>query len=57
MAKQVGGSYKVKNPGILKLYKKLMHLLGDFDKCRVKHVRREENVEADKLSRLTLKNN
>jgi len=57
MAKQVGGSYKVKNPGILKLYKKLMHLLGDFDMCRVKHVRREENVEADKLSRLTLKNN
>lgn len=56
LAKQIGGSYKVKNPGILKLYKKLTKLLGDFDKWRVKHVGREENVEADKLSRMALKN-
>ena len=55
MAKQVDGSYKVKNPGILKLHKELKGILDGFEKWRVKHVRREQNKEADTLSRLSLK--
>jgi len=55
MAKQINGRYRVKNPGIKKLYREVMDLLGGFEKWQVKHVPREENTEADRLSKLALK--
>jgi 2-C-methyl-D-erythritol 2,4-cyclodiphosphate synthase len=55
MEKQLKGSYKIKNPGILNLYRELMTLLIGFKSWDVKHVGREENEEADRLSKLALK--
>ncbi len=55
MAKQVNGSYRVKNPGILKLYRKLIVRLSKFKEFRMRSVPRLENIEADKLSKLALK--
>ena len=55
LEKQLKGSYKVKNPGILNLYQELMVLLMGFKKWEVRHVGREENTEADMLSKLALK--
>jgi len=54
MERQMNGSYKVKNQGILKLYYELMGVLRKFNKWQMKHVPREENTEADKLSKLAL---
>ncbi len=55
MANQVNGVYKVKNARILKLYQELKRLLGGFDKWKIEFVPREENTEADKMSKLALK--
>ena len=55
LSKQIGGSYRVKNPGILKLYKRLSEILSGFEKWKVKHVSRVENEEADRLSKAALK--
>ena len=55
MAKQLKREYKVKNPGILNLYQELMMLLMEFKSWEVQHVGREENAEADKLSKIALK--
>ena len=54
LARQINGSYKVRNPRILNLYSKLMELLASFKAWRVDQVRREDNERADYLSRLTL---
>jgi 2-C-methyl-D-erythritol 2,4-cyclodiphosphate synthase len=55
LAKQLNGSYKVKSDRILKLCLELRGLLSGFKVWRVKHVRRSENEEADRLSKLALK--
>jgi 2-C-methyl-D-erythritol 2,4-cyclodiphosphate synthase len=55
MERQVNGSYKVKNPGILNLYQELMILLMGFKGWQMQHVGRDENMEADKLSKIALK--
>ncbi len=55
MANQVNGSYKVKNPGILKLYQELMKILIGFRKWKVEFIRREKNMEADYLSKLGIR--
>lgn len=54
LAKQVNGEYRVKNARILKLYWDLVGLLSGFEKWKVEHVLREDNEEADSLSKLAL---
>jgi ribonuclease HI len=49
VARQIGGEYKVKNPGLQPLFLQTMKELRDFDSWKVRNVRREHNVRADAL--------
>ena len=50
LVKQINGQYRVKNEGLKPLYVRAKRVLGSFAKTRVAHVRREQNVEADKMA-------
>lgn len=50
VVKQLHGTYKVKHPNMIPLYKRVCALLRGFDSTEVTHVRREENREADRLA-------
>lgn len=49
--KQLTGVYKVRAPGIIPLYQEATNLLTNFNHIELEWVRREENEEADELSR------
>ena len=49
LVRQMTGRYRVKNEGLLPLYRQASELRQQFDECTFRHVRREENVEADHL--------
>jgi ribonuclease HI len=50
LVRQLAGRYRVKNAGLLPLFREAQSLLGRFEKARVSHVPREENREADALA-------
>lgn len=50
LAKQLGGEYKVKNPTLKVLHKKVQTLLKSFDEVRVNRIEREKNKQADRLA-------
>jgi ribonuclease HI len=52
LVKQMRGEYRVKNPGLQPLYVRARLLVGQLDRVRFEHVRRELNTEADRLSNL-----
>src|SRR3989344_9324913 len=49
LVKQLNYQYKVKEPGMQKLFIEVHNLRLDFDKVEFKHVLRGKNVDADKL--------
>jgi ribonuclease HI len=49
VVRQVEGRYKVKNPGMKELFDQVKQALGDFDSWSIRHVRRAENADADRL--------
>ena len=49
VARQIGGEYKVKHPGLKPLYLETMEALRQFDAWKVQSVRRESNERADEL--------
>ena len=49
VVRQVNGQYKVKDAGLKPLHAQACLLLSRFHEVDVKHVRREQNVEADRL--------
>jgi ribonuclease HI len=49
VVRQVEGRYKVKNAGIKPLHAEVKKALGGFDSWSIRHVRRAENAEADRL--------
>ena len=49
VARQIGGEYKVKNPGMKQLHAETMEKLRGFDSWAVRNVRREHNARADEL--------
>ncbi|MHC4119639.1 MAG: phosphoribosylglycinamide formyltransferase [Planctomycetota bacterium] len=49
LVRQINGQYKVKSKLIRPFYEQAVSLLGRFDSWQVRHVRREDNVEADEL--------
>jgi ribonuclease HI len=49
VARQIGGEYKVKNPGLRPFYLEAMRELRGFDHWAVRPVRREQNARADEL--------
>lgn len=54
VVKQLNGIYKVKNPQLQELYFEAIKAISSFDKVEFKHVKREENKEADKLANLAI---
>jgi len=49
LVKQVRGEYRVKNAGLKPLHEEAMGRLRQFRRVSVRHVRREDNAEADRL--------
>ncbi|MGN6587530.1 MAG: ribonuclease HI family protein, partial [Solirubrobacterales bacterium] len=49
VVRQVEGRYKVKNAGIKPLHQEVKRALQDFDAWSIRHVRRAENSDADRL--------
>lgn len=49
VARQIGGQYRVKNPGLRPLYEETMKALRGFERWSVRSVRREHNERADEL--------
>ncbi|HPC94957.1 MAG TPA: phosphoribosylglycinamide formyltransferase [Sedimentisphaerales bacterium] len=54
LVRQINGRYKVKSDLIRPLYDEAQALMGRFKACEVRHVRREENKDADRLVNLAL---
>jgi ribonuclease HI len=50
LVRQIAGRYRVKNPGLLPLFREAQGLLARFDRAHVSHVPREQNREADALA-------
>ncbi len=50
VVKQVNGQYRVKHPDMIPLHRQAGELLRQFERSSVRHVRREQNVEADELA-------
>ena len=50
MQRQLSGAYRVKNPGLRRLYLQVVKLIDRFDVCDVHHVGREKNRAADRLA-------
>lgn len=49
VVRQVEGKYKVKNAGIKPLHAKVKRALREFDSWSIRHVKRAENADADRL--------
>jgi ribonuclease HI len=49
VVRQVEGKYKVKNAGIKPLHADVKRALQSFDSWSIRHVRRAENADADRL--------
>jgi ribonuclease HI len=49
IARQIEGRYRVKNEGLKPLFAKAKRLIAGFALFRIRHVRREQNKEADRL--------
>jgi ribonuclease HI len=50
LVRQIGGRYRVKNPGLQPLHREAKSLLARFERARVVHVPRDRNREADALA-------
>jgi len=49
LVRQINGEYKVKSKLLKPFYQQAVSMLDSFESWQVRHVRRENNVEADKL--------
>jgi len=49
VVRQVEGRYKVKHVGMKKLHAEVKRALGGFDSWSIRHVRRADNADADRL--------
>lgn len=54
MINHMNGIYKVKNSDLLPVYDDIQKLLEQFETCAFVHVKREQNVEADKEANLAI---
>lgn len=54
VVRQLSGAYRVKHPAMVPLHREARELIRRFEECRVSHVRREENREADRLANRAL---
>ena len=49
IVRQVNGEYKVKDEALRELHRQVRKALEGFDKWSIRHVRRDDNAEADRL--------
>jgi ribonuclease HI len=49
LVRQMTGEYRVKNPGLVPLAERARRLANGFAACTFRHVRREDNLRADRL--------
>ena len=54
LAKQINGSYRVKNENLKELMLEIRSLLSTFESVKVTHVARCHNAQADKLANLAI---
>jgi ribonuclease HI len=54
VVRQVRGEYKVKDEALKGLYAQVVKALAGFERWSIRHVRREENAEADRLVNVAL---
>lgn len=55
LCRQLNKVYKVKDPDILELYKRAVHLISGFKKVIINNIPRENNRGADKLANKAVK--
>jgi phosphoribosylglycinamide formyltransferase-1 len=49
LVKQINGQYKVKSEQIRPLFRQTINLINEFEDCKVKHITRNKNKQADEL--------
>lgn len=54
LVRQLQGAYKVRSPRLRPLHREALRLLEGFSHVEIQHVRREENVHADRLANRAL---
>ncbi len=54
IVRQVKGDYKVKDPNLRRLHAEVAQALRPFERWSIRHVRREQNADADRLVNLAL---
>ena len=54
LVKQMRGEYKVKNAGLLPLYRQARMMAEGLERIVYEHVRREHNKDADRLANLAM---
>ena len=57
LVEQMKGNYRVKNAGLLPLYREARHLVARVGQVTFEHIPREKNKEADRLSNLGMDEN
>lgn len=57
LVQQINGNYRVKNEGLLHLYRRARHLMAEVGEVTIEHIRREHNKDADRLSNLGMDQN
>ena len=54
VVKQISGEYRVKHPDMIPLHREACGLLSRFAEAPVRHVRRAQNKDADRLANVAL---
>ena len=57
LVQQMRGVYRVKNEGLLPLYREARHLCASIGQVTFEHVPRDQNKQADRLSNLGMDQN
>jgi ribonuclease HI len=57
LVEQMKGNYRVKNEGLLPLYRQARHLISRIGHVTFEHIRREQNKQADRLSNVGMDEN
>ena len=57
LVEQMKGNYRVKNEGLIPLYRQARHLVARVGTVTFEHIPREKNKEADRLSNIGMDGN
>jgi len=52
MIGHINGNYQIKDPLLLKYYHKVVNIISQFQSVKISHVKRQDNLRADILSKL-----